>query len=123
LRYKPKKGSDQEIDLFFDQETFRHVLTVYKLTIQPTLSRGVTYQGQQVESGDEVQSRQSETRYRVEERFSDFKTADGLTLPMHYNLHFSRELQSGATSVYDWDVTIANIVDNAQLDPRNFQPK
>jgi outer membrane lipoprotein-sorting protein len=123
LRYKPKKGSDQEIDLFFDQETYRHVMTVYKLSIHPTLSRGVTYQGQQVASGDEVQSRQQETRYRVEERFSDFKTADGITMPMHYSLHFSRELQSGATSVSEWDVAINAITENAPLDPRNFEPK
>jgi hypothetical protein len=123
LRYKPKKGSDQEIDLFFDQETYRHVMTVYKMSIHPTLARGTTYQGQQVEDADSVQSRQSETRYRIEERFSEFKSADGLTLPMHYSLHFSRELQSGATSVYEWDVAIGNIIENAQLDPRNFQPK
>jgi hypothetical protein len=123
LRYKPKKGSDQEIHLFFDPETFHHVMTVYKLAIHPTLSRGVTYQGQQVESGDAAQSRQQETRYRVEERFSDFKTADGITLPMRYDLHFSRELQSGATAVFEWDVTVGQVIENQQLDPRNFQPR
>ncbi|HZQ70744.1 MAG TPA: hypothetical protein VFA68_19610 [Terriglobales bacterium] len=141
LRYKPKKGSDQEIDLFFDQETFRHVMTVYKISIHPHISSGSTYEvpgggslppqmsqgasvdGQSGSSPDVVQARQQDTRYRIEERFSDFKTADGLTLPTHYNLHFSRELQSGATSVYEWDVNFNDIAENVTLDPRNFQPK
>ena len=34
---------------------------------------------------------QNETRYRLEERFSDFAAVDSLTLPMHYTLQFTHE--------------------------------
>jgi len=131
LRYKPKKGSDQEIDLYFEPDTFRHVLTIYKLSISQHLvapefqtSSGAVIPSQTLGvSSDEAQSsQQSTTRYRVEERFSDFKTADGLTLPSHYELHFTNEQQSGATSVYYWNVSFADIMENPQLDPKNFQP-
>jgi len=154
LRYKPKKGSDQNIDLYFDQETYRHVLTVYTLTVHPHVGQGTSYQSAgganvpvqmtQTSTADQLkgnapydpnlsstggvspeqaQARQQDTRYRIEEHFSDFKTADGLTLPTHYDIHFSRELQSGATSVYEWDVKVNDIGANVSLDPRNFQPK
>lgn len=130
LRYKPKKNSDQEIDLFFDPETFHHVLTIYKLSISQHLvspefqtSSGAIIPSQTLGASDQVQSgQQANTRYRVEERFSDFKTADGLTLPTHYDLHFTNEQQSGATAVYDWNVSFGEIMENPQLDPKNFQP-
>jgi len=154
LRYKPKKSSDQTIDLYFDPETYRHVLTVYSLTVRSQLSQGTTYQSaggsnipvqmtqtstvdqlkgstpdnpnpgsSAAQSPETAQAQQQNTRYRIEERFSDFKTADGLTMPTHYDVHFSRELQSGATSVYEWDVKVSDIGENVTLDPKNFQPK
>ncbi len=131
LHYKPKKGSDQEIDLFFEPDTFRHVLTIYKLSISQHLvspefqtSSGAVIPSQTLGvSSDEAQSsQQADTRYRVEERFSDFKTADGLTLPTHYELHFTNEQQSGRTAVYFWNVFFGEIMENPQLDPKNFQP-
>ena len=32
LRYRPHKGTDLDINLYFDPETYRHVETVYTLT-------------------------------------------------------------------------------------------
>jgi len=153
LRYKPKKGSDQVIDLFFDPETYRHVLTVYTLTVHQRIASGTSLQsaggsnipvqmtqgstldqlkgstpdnpnpGGGGQSPELATARQQETRVRLEERFSDFKTTDGLTMPTHYDLHFTSELQNGSTSVYEWDVKIGEIDANVSLDPRNFQPK
>lgn len=153
LHYKPKKGSDQVIDLYFDPETFRHVLTVYTLTVHQRVVQGTSVQtaggsnvpvqmtqvspldqlkgstpdspnpGGGSQSPEVATARQQETRIRLEERFSDFKTADGLTMPTHYDLHFTSELQNGATSVYEWDVKVGDIGENVPLDPKNFQPK
>lgn len=131
LHYRPKKGSDQEIDLFFEPDTFRHVLTIYKLSISQHLvsqeyqtAGGAVIPSQTLgASSDAAQAgQQATTRYRVEERFSDFKTADGLTLPSHYNLHFTSEQQSGATTVNEWNVSFGEVMENPQLDPKNFQP-
>ena len=75
-------------------------------------------------SSDQAQaSGQQQTRYRVEEKFSEFKTVDGLTLPNHYTIHFTQEPQGGKTTILDWDITANRILQNVTLDPRNFQVK
>jgi len=112
LRYQPKKNTDIEIHLYFDPETYRHVLTVYKLNILPTVVEGET-----------ENARQQETRNRLEERFSEFKSLDGLTLPTHYNIHFTQELQSGQTTVYEWNIQETDLANNTSLDERNFAVK
>ncbi|HVO80159.1 MAG TPA: hypothetical protein VMT28_05480 [Terriglobales bacterium] len=139
VKYKPKKGQDVEIYLYFDPESYHHVLTVYKLSIRPQLAQG----GQQnplavpelgggrgssplqgTVSPDAAQAgAQQETRYTVEERFSEFKAADGLTLPNHYTIHFMQEPQGGNTTILDWDTSANRILENVTLDPRNFQVK
>jgi hypothetical protein len=59
----------------------------------------------------------------LEERFSDFTTTEGITLPSHYNIHFTQELQDGKTTVYEWDMKANEVSENMSLDPRNFQVK
>jgi hypothetical protein len=113
LRYRPKKGTDYEIHLYFDPETFHHVLTVYTITVQPQLRFG----------GDARNVGQVPERHRIEERFSGFKPFDGLTLPTHYDLQYTQELQTGGTSLFEWDVTIDQIHNNEGVDPRNFEVK
>ena len=132
VQYKPKKGQDVQIRLYFEPETYRHVKTVYTLAIQAQLVQGggssspvPEFGGplSQSQSAEASQSRQQQSRYSVEERFSDFKTVDGLTLPNHYVIHFTQELQSGNTTILDWDTQATRIVENPELDPRNFQVK
>jgi len=62
-------------------------------------------------------------RYTIEERFSDFKTTDGLTLPEHYTNHFTEELQNGHTTVFEWEITANEVSTNMSVDPRNFLVK
>jgi len=141
VRYQPKKGNDMDIHLYFDPETYRHVMTVYSLTAAAGLGTsvasisdqaGLTGPGpgggasssQPSAGGDPTRSsKQREIRYTLEERFSDFKTTDGVTLPSHYNIHFTQELQSGSTILDEWDMTADEVSDNMTLDPRNFQVK
>jgi hypothetical protein len=133
LRYKPRKNTDLEIHLYFDPETLRHVRTLYTLTFQPRLAQGgqtsavgVPELGgplSQPQSSETVQAQQQQTRYRLEERFTDFKTADGLTLPTHYNIRFSRELQDGRSLQWEWDIHETSVGNNIDLDPRNFEIK
>ena len=112
MRYRPKKSTDLEILLYFEPETFRHVMTSYQMSIRAGI--GAT----EVES-----AQQQETRYRIEERFSDFQNSDGLTLPFHYELRFTKELQNGFTKLLEWDATVTRVLNNVSLDPRNFQIK
>jgi len=108
--YRGKKSADMEITLFFEPDTFRHVMSVYSVRIHAGI--GFT----ETES-----ARQQETRYRIEERFSDFKSVDGITLPYHYNLRFQQELQSGFTKLVEWDSNATRVLNNVDLDPKNFE--
>lgn len=145
LRYAPKKSSDVDISLFFDPETFRHIETVYFLRVRaqlgnqsPLAALAAPSSGPAgvdsgtfgdpgpvggTQSSETSTARQQETRYRLEEHFSDFKTADGLTLPNKYVIHFSQELGSGRTTVSEWTITANQIMNGNGVDPHNFQIK
>jgi hypothetical protein len=110
LRYKPKKGTDLDIYLYFDPETFQHVLTIYRLRIQPGMG-----------GSDKESAQMQENRYVIEERFSDFKTVDGLSLPFSYDLRFTEELQNGYSKSLEWIITSERVLNNVEIDPADFQ--
>jgi hypothetical protein len=112
VHYQPRKRSDLQIFLYFDQETFRHIKTVYSTSVANNVGASIT----------ESAKLQPE-RTMLEERFSDFKTVDGLTLPIHWNLQFTRELPNGSTTVSEWDLKEDQITNNMGLDPKNFAVK
>ena len=68
-------------------------------------------------------AKQRETRYTVEERFSDFKTAEGLTLPDEIFDPLHRRTSERHDQVYEWDLTADEVSNNQPLDPKNFQVK
>jgi hypothetical protein len=109
--YRPKKSSDLNITLYFDPNTFRHVMTLYTTSRSSGIGLG----------GEQESARRNEARYRIEERFGDFKEVDGVTLPFHYDLRYQQELQTGFTKLVEWDVTASSIQNNVSLDPRNFE--
>jgi len=111
--YKPKKGFDMDITLFFDPETFRHVMTSYSISRAAGLLAAS-------EGGEVASARQNEIRYLIQERFSDFRTNDGITLPWHYDLRYTEETQSGFTKSVDWDIVTTNVSNNVPIDPKNF---
>ncbi len=113
IEYLSKGTSDMIVKLYFDPETYRHVMTVYSVVTVPSgVRHGIT-----------TSAEQQQIRYTIEERFSDFQTDDGITLPRSYDLQYSEELQSGTTRVYDWDMIAVKIINNLDLDPANFQSK
>jgi hypothetical protein len=135
LRYSPAKRSDLQISLYFDQESFHHVMSVYSLTISP-----------QMGMSDIATARQNETTYRLEERFGDFKTFDSLTLPTQWEVRFTEDIPVnvnegspadlpveasrpapaglfGRSSTKIWTITEDAIINNVSLDPRNFAVK
>ena len=111
-QYVSKHSRDMQVFMYFDPETGRHVRTVYTMnrTEGPTGDiRSTPYQ--------------REIKYRIEERFSDFRTEHGITLPTHYDLQWSEETQNGSTRLFDWDLTADQIVHDVPLDPANFEIK
>ncbi len=111
IDYIPKKSSDLEIQLYFEPGTFRHVMTVYLLTISAHSGHTVS------ESKNE-----QEMHYRLEERFGDFKSVDNLTLPAHWIIQFTYGEVSNAI-IDQYDVTEKKISHNLTLDPKNFELK
>jgi hypothetical protein len=112
VEYFPKGNSDMKVKFYFDPETFHHVMTVYSLIWQPGVGR---------DARDGANQRQ--IRYTIEERFSDFQTDNGITLPRHYDLRYTQEPQRGSTRAYDWEMTADKVFTNISLDPANFQIK
>ncbi|HEV2698399.1 MAG TPA: hypothetical protein VGU90_10435, partial [Terriglobales bacterium] len=114
LQYFPKSGSDMQVRMYFDPNTFQHVMTVYTLEFSQGVGQTVT------------DVRQFQNRYTVEERFSDFKAVDGLTLPTKYQLRYTQDSAAGqiaGTRFYDWDMTAEQIQDNLTVDAKNFHVK
>lgn len=132
LTYHSKRRDDLTIRIYFDPQTYQHIATTYGITLasglggfQPSISDQSGLSTPSNAGGADVtqSSKQNQTRYTIEERFSDFKTAEGLTLPSKYSIHFTEELQNGMTNVYEWDLTADEISNNRTLDPKNFQVK
>jgi hypothetical protein len=109
LKYLPKGGSDLEIALFFDANTFRHVRTQYSRVTGSRLSGG----------GIDAQASQRASRYKMTEDFSDFKTEGGLTLPHGYKLLLEIETTNG-NSAHRWEMTLDQFALNEEIDDNTF---
>ena len=109
LKYAPKKGSDMELTLFFDAETFQHVRTEYERVVPAGLgTRGV-----------ESSSSQRSSRIKIVEGFSDFKREEKLTLPHTYTLDLYIDTGSVTTST-KWTAKLTQFMFNQSLDPNTF---
>lgn len=92
LRYRAKKGQgDLDVFLYFDPDTFRHVASVYKAS-----------QAQQLGTTMESSSSQPDVYLQIEETFSDFKPARGLTLPTTWTIRY--ETQAKVTQYWRYEL-------------------
>lgn len=108
LGYSPKGGSDVDIKLYFEKDTFRHARTEYKRTISAAI--GVR---------PEQSSGYDETRLKVTEVYSDFRAEKGLTLPHTYKLTYSEVGQRGTREV-EWAYTLTEFAFNQPMDEKTF---
>lgn len=102
------KGSDVDVILFFDKDTFRHVRTEYKRTS----SAGIGLR-------PEDSTRYSATNLKVTEDFTDFKPEKGLTLPHSYRLYYSITGQNGTTEI-EWSFKLTEFAVNQKLEAQTF---
>ncbi len=100
--------SDLSITLYFDKETFRHIRSEYKRTS----SAGIGVRPEQ-------SSRFSESRFKITEDFSDFKTENGLSLPHKYSLNYSVSGQNGTTEI-QWNFIFNEFAFNQKLTDGTF---
>jgi hypothetical protein len=112
IDYFSKGNGNMTVKLYFEPDTHHHAMTVYSVHRTPIIV------------GNPVaNARQQQVIYSLEERFSDFQTDKGITLPRQYALRFTEELQTGRTNVYDWTMTADKVIENPNIDPANFQEK
>jgi hypothetical protein len=86
-----------------------------------SLSAGLGMAASGDRASETASASQQQTRYRIEEKFSDFKLSDDLTLPHHYDLRFQEELQNGFTKQVEWEISATRVLNNISVDSRNFQ--
>jgi hypothetical protein len=107
VKLMPRGGSDLEISVYFDSQTFQHVRTEYSQTIVPQLGANV-----------DASASQRPTRYKVTEDFSDFKKEGELTLPHSYKI--SLELDTRIPFRGSWELTLNQFGFNQPIPPEMF---
>jgi len=103
LEYLFKRGSDLDVSLFFDAETFRHVMTQYKVVIS---------------TGFGLNSSGSTERYTLEEQFDGFETIDGITMPRLWAIRVS-----SSTSTLLVETKLDQVNYNVEINPAVFSLK
>jgi len=146
LEYRPKKGVDYRIRLYFEPETFRHVASSYRLSVPGGMGRGLvdiagdgrtgggggaggaTAPGGGGFSGPQYGNRpgpadgpSNQNRINLVETFSDFKQVDGLTLPHLYRITLNVDAQSGF--VGHWEIKIDRMSHNRKIAAKAFAIK
>jgi hypothetical protein len=104
LTYIPKKQAgvgELIIHFYFEQDTFRHVMTVYRLT-SATMD-GIAGDAQASDAGTRTTT--------VTELFSDFLAIDGVTLPSSWEIRLLVE-PSAKPQEFQWKVAFNSIAHN-----------
>jgi hypothetical protein len=115
LSYTPKGGSEIDIRIFFDSQTFQHVRTEYMI-----------YKAAALGSIDTSAGRDS-SRWHIVETFSDFKTMGDLTLPSSYKINYTffggSSTQPGLDKNrdVDWTFKVTNFSFNQEADDKAFE--
>lgn len=109
LGYSPKGGSDIDIKLYFDKETFRHIRTEYKRVSSAGIGRT-----------PEASSRYSENRITLTEDFTDFKPEGKLTLPHGYHMLYSTTGTSNGSTEIEWTFNLTEFAFNQNLAANTF---
>jgi hypothetical protein len=109
LRYRPRKRSDLEIRIYFDPETYRHLMTIYKVRIEPFAGRNM-----------DEQALQAVVRYDVRELFSDFREVEGSSLPAQWSVDYTREVGTTITMLR-WTMNYESMKSDSEVDPGYFR--
>lgn len=113
-KYSPRRSA-LKISMYFHPENFRHVRTEYKRTISGGQGLGI-----------DNSSRQSATRFKMIEMFSDFKEVNGLTLPHSYTITFEKNGRSPRSNReisddMEWKMKFQKFTFNQSLDKKQFK--
>ncbi len=130
LEYTPREGVDCRIALYFEPETYHHVVNSYRITLPSARIRPINDLGTGPGStaprspGDGLTEDFTESRDRVSvvERFEDFKEVDGLNLPHTYRVTVNFD-QFRGSFVGHWEMRFDRITHDREIDPEVFATK
>jgi hypothetical protein len=109
VNYRARKGQDLfKVRLYFEPESFLHVLSLYELRSSPSI--GISAQ-ESLHTKDNL--------WELREEYSSFRAVDGLTLPHHYKLVLSYEGQQ-PTLLTEWSMIATQVRHNVDLEPAEF---
>lgn len=103
------RNSDIGINLLFDPETFQHVGSVYRQTLNPTVASNKP--GESVDRDD--------TRITITESFADFRAEGGLSLPHRYQL-ILEIIGSSSSILYEWSIELVKFVFGEPIGAHEF---
>jgi hypothetical protein len=107
MNYRPKKGSDISIKLYFDEKSYQHRMTDYKVRVEGFAGR----------SGD--RALQAVTRYSIRETFSGYQPVGDLTLPGRWEVDFTREIGMDITMLR-WSTGFQTMSSDVPIDSSQF---
>jgi hypothetical protein len=120
LLYRARRDApNMTIRLYFEPDTFRHVMTIYDVSAGGTLGGNPDDPAQR---GSARIQAAAANRLRIEETFSDFKPSSGLMLPTSWKVRFSTEPATGPARIFEWTTVFNQIADNEPFDPALFNP-
>ncbi len=130
LTYQMRKGNyDLKVSLYFQDGSYRHIATLYRLTIPDAPGMAPTRTTSGAERAADSPRRVA-TRYTLEERFLEFRRVGELMLPSHWRLRLTTEgppeevvgFVAGTRdlAIIGWDVQFQSFRINEAIDPSVF---
>jgi hypothetical protein len=108
VRIQPRSSGNWDIFLYFELDTFRHVLSLYQLKVQPFLARNI-----------DESARQADSYWRLREEFADFQTSEGVSVPHAYKLVLTYD-SSDRPFITEWNFAVTQVRHNQDLEPAAF---
>lgn len=109
LKYRANRSRDLIVTMYFEADTYRHVMTKYEYNIAPRLG-----------SNSITNSSQKPTYYTMTEQFGDFAVAGKLTLPKTYVIEVTVQNGESGTLSMQLLMNFSEFYFNEKLDAATF---
>jgi len=121
LEYRPKdRHGDMKIRMFFETDTYRHIRTEYKVSLDNDASHGTRGETNNVWAVSGMVT--GSTIFTLTEKFDDFKEIGFLTLPHSYAINYDLDGIARAAFIGRWNLKVKEIAFNAEkVDPKIFK--
>ena len=110
LKARLSGAGDLRVSLYFEADTFHHVITEYQYTIQPHM----------ISSDSTVNATAKASYFSMTEHFADFKKAGDLILPLSYRISVANQYPD-ASEQLEWLMSFKQVYYNEALEDGVFK--